>query len=1179
MRSVLIGQKKLSSLVAALGFLICLVSTAAFGSVTGRISGTVKDPTGAVVPEVAVTVVNTNTDFRQTMRTDAQGFYAFPALPVGLYDLEMRKQGFRDYKQTGLTIDVNTSLLVDVSLELGVETQQVTVRAVSAQVETTSTQMGEVIGETKMTVIPLNGRSYTDLLALQPGVVPINAGTYSSAAVSGSLNAGNLSVSGQRESANGFMVNGGSVEEPLSMGTTVIPNLDSIAEFRILTNNFDAEYGNYSGGLINAVTKSGTNKFHGDVFEFLRNTSLDARNFYSPDRGMFIQNQFGGTIGGPIIHDKLFIFADYQGTRQVLGQSTGNVAVPSLDNRAGNFGPAAFGSISGASGGLVFTPNMVNGGFWANQLSQKLGYPVQPGEPYSLYDPNAQANLCTSTAQCVFPNGIIPSGAFTTPSTNLLPYIPVPNNGAYFSTSSDNGRIRDDKGGVRIDLNSRFGSIGGYYFMDDYSQISPYATASVPGFNDINLGRSQMFNLSDTKTLGGSMVNEARINFMRESLANDKPSGGLGVTLSSLGFVTGASTSGIVVQNPELQGVPPIGFNNFSIGVPAYPGHNYANIYQALDNFSKVKGTHTLKLGGTFHFDQSTIRGQGVRNGTFGFSGVETGSDFADFLLGAPAYYDQGAQEPLYTETRYGAVFAQDSWRVKSNLTLNYGLRWDVTMPWYEKRDELEALEVGQQSKKFPGAPMGWVFPEDPGVPKTIAPTHYHDFSPRVGLAYSPSASGGFLGHVLGGPGKTSIRAGFGVFFTAFEGASQGNISGDAPFGYFWASPTPPLFTTPFIDRSTGFNEGQRFPIALPPVNVSVSNPDNNVDWSHFLPIGGSPTWFHGNRVPYAEDYSFSLQRQMGRDSILSISYVGTQGHALLTAEESNPGNPGLCLSVSQASQVIPGGATCGPFAENGVYTTAGGTVINSTRAPFGPNFSSNQYFITIGTSAYNALEVTLRHTSGPLEVLAGYTYSKSIDEGSSYEDDLNPYNNHLQRVLSAFDMTQNFVASYRYELPFSRFFGAHRATSGWTVTGITRFTTGLAVPMSESDDNSLIGSFGGNPLDVPNYTPGNLQYNNPRSGQAYFNTSLFSPEAIGQEGTAARRFFHGPGLNNWDFALLKDTKITESKVVQFRFEAFNLANHAQFTNPVGNISSGLFGYVTNAYNPRICQVALKLMF
>jgi len=919
------------------------------------------------------------------------------------------------------------------------------------------------------------------------------------------------------------MVNGGNVEEAGSMGTAIVPNLDSIAEFRILTNNFDAEYGNYSGGQINAITKSGTNQLHGDLFEFLRNTNLDARNFFSPDRGKFIQNQFGGVVGGPIIRNKLFFFSDYQGTRQILGQSTGDIAVPSAENRAGNMGPATFGTISGAPGNLAFTPNTVSGDYWANILSQELGYGVHSGEAYSLYDPNAQVNTCTSTAQCVFPNGVIPSGAFTTPSKNILKYIPLPNAGPYFSTSADPGTLRDDKGSARLDLNSRYGMIAGYYFMDDYTQNSPYATASLPGFNDLNAGRAQMFNLSDTKTFGATLVNEFRVHYMRMALASDLPSGGLGVTLSSLGFVTGAnSPGGIVVQNPNVEGVPPISLNSFSLGVPGYSGSHYNNTYQVLDNLSKVMGAHTIKAGGSVHFDEVTQNEYGVRNGLFGFTGVETGSDFADYLLGAPAYYNQGAQEALYSRTHYLGLYAQDSWRVRSNLTLNYGLRWEVTTPWYEKRNELEALVLGLQSKVFPGSPTGWVFPGDPGIPSTVAPIRNHNFAPRLGMAYSPSASNGPLRRLFGGPGKTSIRAGFGVFFTAFEGVPQGNTWGDAPFGYYWASPTPPLFTTPFIDRATGYNERQRFPVVFPPLNVSASNPDNNINWSQFLPISGSPTFWHNNRVPYSEHYNLSIQRQLSNTSILSVSYVGTQGHALLSSLESNPGNPALCLSVSQISQIMPGGATCGPYGENGVYTRANGTTINSTRAPFGPNFGSNQYFITTGNSGYNGLEVSLRHTSGPLELLAGYTFSKSIDLASGYEDNLNPTNYRLSRVLSAFDMAQNFVMSYRYALPLSHFFGRNRLASGWELSGITRFSTGLPVRLSESDDHALLGVFGGYAIDMPNYTPGNLQYNDPRSGQSYFNTSLFSVEGIGQLGTAAKRFFHGPGLNNWDLERVK---------------------------------------------------------
>ena len=330
-----------------------LWSQPAAADVTARISGTVTDPSGASTPTADVTATNIQTGASQQTHTDGQGYYSFAALPVGRYDLVIRNKGFKDYKETGLILDVNSALTVNAQLQLGESSQEVSVRADAIQVETTNTQMGEVITDTKMTAVPLNGRSYTDLLALQPGVSPVSSGQYSAAPASGGLNAGSLSVSGQRESSNGFMVNGGNVNEGVNMGTAIVPNLDSIAEFRILTNNFDAEYGNYAGGQVNAITKSGTNAFHGSAFDFLRNTDLDARNFYDQGIGKFIQNQFGGTFGGPILKDKLFFFGDYQGTRQILGQSTGNISVPSLADRQGN--------LSDLAGQLTGT---VDGNYW-----------------------------------------------------------------------------------------------------------------------------------------------------------------------------------------------------------------------------------------------------------------------------------------------------------------------------------------------------------------------------------------------------------------------------------------------------------------------------------------------------------------------------------------------------------------------------------------------------------------------------------------------------------------------------------------------------------------------------------------------------------------------------------------------------------------------------------------------
>jgi len=1147
----------------------------AWGSVGGSISGLVKDPTGAVVAGAEVTAINTDTGVQHKAKTDAAGFYSFPSLPLGHYRVEINQSGFKAYRATNLVIDVNSALRVDATLELGAVTQEVSVSAAAVQVETTNTQMGEVIGTNKMELVPLNGRSYTDLLALQPGVVPQSSGMYtnSGAKPSGELNAGTLSVSGQRESSNGFMVNGGNVQEGLYMGTAIIPNLDSIAEFRILTNDADAEYGNYSGGLVNAITKSGTNKFHGDLFDFIRNYNMDSRNFFSGSRGTLHKNEFGGTIGGPIIHDRLFFFGDYQGNRQVIGVDSGLIGVPSINDKTGNLTDVA-SRMTGT----------VTGSYWASQLSQKLGYPVAVNEPY--YTPG-----CTSSANCVFPNAQIPQSAWAAPPPKLMKYIPDPNSGSSFTTSAFDNILRDDKWSSRIDGNTRLGLISGYYFFDQYSLTNPYPV-TLPGFSQSNVGRAQNVNLGVTKSFGASSVNEFRLSYVR-NVHGSTPVGGIGVKLSDLGFVEGPGTLGIVPQQPpQYEGAPNISLNNFSFGTPGSFSFVYNNTYQLLDNYSKVVGTHTLKFGGAVHYDQITNKEYGESEGTFQFNGQETGSDFADFLLGAPSGFDQGVQIPFHTRTKYFGLYAQDSWRARPDLTLNLGLRWESSTPFYEAFNQMEALSYGQQSVVFPGSPKGWVFPGDPGIPRTIAPTRYKNYAPRIGLAYSPHAQGGFLEKLLGGAGKTSIRAAFGVYFTAFEDAEMFNAEGDAPFGFFYSAIAPPLFATPYVDRQTGFVEGQRFPVTFPPANASAAHPVTNIDWSQFLPISSSPVLARNAQLPYAEHYSLSLQRQFGVDSLLSISYVGTQSHRLLGAMESNVGNPALCMSVSQSSQVIAGGATCGPNGENTVYTTAAGATINGTRGPYGNAFGSNDYFNTMANSNYNALETSLRHTSGRSEFLAAYTYSKVLANSSSWGsggDVINPINPLLSKSLAAFDVTHNFVVSYGYEIPFDKLWRANRLTRGWVISGITRFSTGLPVPMQEADDHSLLGTGSGGPgsngVDEPNFLGGSLAGSDPRQASLkthtnpYFNNALFSKEVIGTLGTANRRFFHGPGLNNWDLALMKDLRITESKKLEFRGEFFNLFNHAQFGLPSGNFLSSNFGFVTGANAARIGQVAIKLYF
>ena len=526
------------------------------------ISGTAVDPSGAVVAGAPVTLRSSDAGQQQKGITGEDGSFSFPVLAPGHYQLRIDAPGFKPYLQTGLTVDGTAQLKVNARLALTSESTTVEVSADRLQIDLSSTQQGETIAATKMTSIPLNGRSFTDLVGIQPGIVPTSSqqpnavvmSGVTSTPPSGDLNAGNLSISGQRETSNGFRVNGSDAEEDVNMGAAIVPNLDSIQEFRVLTSNFDAEYGNYSGGQILVLTKTGTNRFHGDAFEFLRNTNLDARNYFSAQRAQFSQNQFGATLGGPIRHDKISFFTDYQGTRMTQGVDTGRISVPSLVDRTGDLSDLA-GSLTGT----------VNGQSWADSLSQKLGYSVYPGEHY--YTPG-----CVSSSQCVLPGAKIPEGSWSAPAKALLQYIPKPNQaGRVFSTSAYNQTLRDDKAAMRIDANTAWGSFAAYYFLDDYTLNNPYPTgqggATVPGFNAMTLGRAQLLSLGLTKALGANAVNELHFSYMRFANKAGYPLDGVGPSLASQGFLDPTSAPGIVPLAPKIQGIENVSFNDFTFGV------------------------------------------------------------------------------------------------------------------------------------------------------------------------------------------------------------------------------------------------------------------------------------------------------------------------------------------------------------------------------------------------------------------------------------------------------------------------------------------------------------------------------------------------------------------------------------------------------------------------------------
>jgi hypothetical protein len=1172
-----------SSLLAIFAF----SASVARADITGSISGVVTDPSGAVVPGAKVTATAMSTNVLATTVTDAKGFYAFPALSVDQYTVSVAQPGFSQFLMSAITINANSAVRVDIKLTIGRVASAVEVKSDALQVETQSTQMGEVIEGEKITSVPLNGRSFIDLLALQPGVSPYQGNDDTSgvgaSTLSGDQSNGTQSVNGGRVNSNGFMVNGADAEEGVHNGAAMIPNLDSIAQFRIITNNFNAEYGNFSGGQINVVTKSGTNKISGNIFEFLRNTDLDAKNFYASQRGVFIQNQFGGTFGGPIKKDKVFFFADYQGTRQIVGQ-TQFFPVPSLADRTGSLSDQA-SALEGsdpANGGQG-----VEGTHWAGVLSQRLGYPVAAGEAY--YTPG-----CNSASVCVFPNAVIPKRAWSPAAVGTLSYIPQPNqttlSGPVYQTSAFNSNLQDDKGGFRLDTHTPWGALFGYYFADKFTTVNPYDQGiNIPGFADQNTGLTQMYNVGLTTTFSPSVVNDVRLVYLRDVNLTGVPQQGTGVSLASLGFNTPwNATGGIGNITPALTGVPSFFFNSYEFGLAQDTLRQYNNTLQVIDNYTKIAGTHTIQFGVDYHYDQINERNYDDPNGAFGFNGSETGLDFADYLLGATDNFTQASQQLLDSRAGYYGGYAQDSWRAFPNLTLNYGLRYEVMTPWYDTQNKLETVIPGEQSKVFPGAPVGMALPGDPGVPRTLSPIEYKDFAPRVGIAFSPNLSDGVMQKIFGGPGKSSIRAGYGIFYSSIQDATGFVEVGDAPFGLYYSSPEPPFLESPFIDRATGHSEGIKFPFVFPPTNVSPSNPDTTFNWVQATPISGSDYFYYRNVIPYVEEFELSLQRQFGSNTVLTASYVGTVGRHLLTFEESNPADPALCLQLSNPANLAPGSTPCGPYGEDNEYTLANGQTVGGTRPTFGINFGSNPYMKTAVSSSYNSLQVSLQHTEKYADFLIGYTWEKSLDNGSTNFDATNPYNPGLSNSLSIFDVPQDLVASYTVQLPFDKLTGkgalADRIAAGWALSGITTFATGQPVQIGESDDRSLTGTFD-DTVDEPSYAGngGPLYTNrNPRSQMPYFNPNYFVPEPLGQVGNAMRRFFPGPGILNSDLALLKDTKVTESSTVQFRAEAFNVFNHAQFGNPSGNINNtgtGGFGYVTSAGNPRIMQVALKVQF
>jgi hypothetical protein len=1263
-----------ASWLAVLGLLTILSVPAFSQSTGGRILGRVADPTGAVLAGVKVTLTNEATGATRDTQTNASGDYTFVEIVPGTYRVEYELTGFKKSVQKTVTVDVNQVVTLNQTLTIGATQETVEVTSEAPQVDTTSTQLGAVINDRSVNELPLNTRDTYQFLQLQPGVQS-QLGS-SGSLFYGSDSAGSVSVNGGRGRSNNFSVNGGDANDQFVNLPTIQPTPDSIEEFRVITNTFDAEYGRNSGAVVNVITKSGTNAFHGNLYEYFRNTVLNAQGYFNTVKPQFNQNQFGGTFGGPIKKDRTFFFLSYEGRRIRQGQSGSQVLVPTGPQRTGDFsGLASAGQQFAGSISDPFVAQVLNG---------------RPGCTNAILAvTGATAPAAGAAWNSIFPNGVIPTACQDPVAANLLQkYIPNANVGTNVFQAVPVGGDFQDQFTIRIDHKlTEHQSLTGYYYYTDDANFQPFsffqaAGANIPGFGSNNDSRYQQVNVSHTWTISNAVVNEARFTYMREGqLGFQSPQTNNLVTASCSSAAqkfcfTGLSDSsainalaGSASGNPAFGITPGLGATHegvpfITISGGAVIGNNFegqlpqiGNTYQGSDSLTWVKGNHTMKFGIDVRrssFNQTlyfNVNGAPVVDSSSANAVITAdGDNYAGYLLGLADSYTQGAAQSEAIRSTSVYPFAQDSWKIRPNITLNYGLRWELDTPLTDISHHVQTFRPGQNSTVYPCTltpaeqasfgqptclaagvlPTGLVFPGDKGVPDALTQTYYKAFAPRIGLAYSPGSSG-----------KTSIRAGWGLFYNPMEQLVMEQFGAEPPFGGSTFLP-PSFFNTPFISQSGTVNPN--------PYN-GILNPiaGQAQDWQKFRSIELFGEFQPHMRTQYTAQYNLNIQRELAKDLMLQVGYVGSQGHRLLASHDINPSNPQTCLDIiSLANQnpnnvlsgppssnpiqnncgpaaedaeffippavrapaggfhvpygpngptVIPAGAPIGSVAPNGLTLVGLRPYSSPTCNPFSgancpadgiPVFTDIFAEDTIASSNYNAFEAMLeKRFSKGLQFQAAYTFSRSIDQASSFEETLDPFSFDSSRALSLFNSAQRFVISYFWDLPIPKHSGwVGKLVNDWAVSGITSFQSGFPIRLSNdsinsSTDSELINSFFFVGTEAPQRVAPFTTLNPKTNGGYWFNGSDFASPPLGQFNTGTQRTICcGPGLNNTDFAVHKQIAITESKYFQFRGEIFNIANHTQFTNPDGNLGDGaLFGKITSARDPRLVQFALKLFF
>jgi hypothetical protein len=1061
---------------------------------TASISGTILDSSGASISNAEVIVVETATGTSTRNASDSRGSYVLSNLTPGQYKLQVQAPGFRSFFQDGIVLTVDQAASLNVTMVPGSASESVTVTAEASQVNLRSQELQTVITPEMARDLPLNGRNILQLMTLAPDVAPAmplgGFSYYHQAATRPESAGGFVSASGGRANSGAYYLDGGVNEDPFTGVANVFPNPDAIQEFSYITNSYSAKFGGHGGGVVNAVTRGGANDFHGTAYDFFRNGALNATNYFESKNDGLKRNQYGASIGGPIRKNSTFFFFSWQGMKLRSTPTTSTSVTATALERTGDFSET----------------------------------------PTQLIDPDTDIP---------FPGNQIPFGRMNPVSLAILGLVPVgaPGTGLVFFPTSV--RQNNNQFVTRIDQN--FGSklrIYGRYLFDGLDEPSQAVkgnllTTGITGAGD-SLWHSNNVAVNAAYNFSNNLIATGTVTFNRVSTVltgpPDAPSfTDLGVNAKNL--CTQGSKTSVAFDIPGYFST----FYDCFYGTPR--GHLGFNT-----NWTWIKGQHNIEFGGEITRETNPFSQDFVSNGYFSFGSQQSGNNLADFLLGNPDFFEQGAPFAYKLRRVSPAMFVNDNWKATRRLTLSLGVRWNPWLPFHEAiADQTvefnpSAYTAGIVSKRYPTLPPGLFVGGDPGVPKAAVRSFYHVFDPRVGVAYDPF-----------GDGKTSLRAGFGMYHDPPFAVGYNSMADEAPFNLFVAIPFPTSFNDPYSGHTNPFPGS--FP--LPPTQV--------------FPEPFEPTAFSPSVVdPTIMQWNVTMERQLPSSLVARVAYEGSEGYHLFGGDEGNP------------ATYIPGLSTF----EN----------VQARRPK--PEFTNIISIQTGGTSSFNALVLSLeKRLSHGLSLIGGFRWAKSLDEISqsnvSHVDYTKPNDIGFDRGVSDFDIRRQFTLSYNWQLPAFQSLGTvgHHILGDWSLNGLVSVRSGLPYTIHSGLENSFTGNASGNERADIIGDPG-LPASRSQAAKLseWFNTDAFTFNAPGTFGDTRRNSYFGPGFVNFDLAVVKSFPLSfghfaESQKLDFRAEFFNLFNKPNFFNPDSTVLDSTFGQVLGAADPRIIQFSLKYSF